>query len=230
MKTKSWEVELPASWENLQAVLSEPEKTLPFFPYFEGMEGMKVRFKVPRFIFNFGYEFELAVGFQGNRAVYTLTGKRGILTITFEMVNKRLRVTASWAGFGEALMGKPLENFAKGIAEAIREFCSAQTACPVIKFGGSGGEVEHITSETAPALIKRVFWEMEGSDFIITGRAEDGTILRAEVKEGKLRRLVIGEGGKVTEIEADVPVLELEGELFEGLPLEKKFKIEVEKL
>ena len=230
MKTKSWEVELPASWESLKVVLSEPEKTMPFFPYFEDMEGTRVNFKVPRFIFNFGYEFELAVGLQGKGAVYTLTGKRGILTIAFEMVDKRLRVTASWAGFGETLMGKPLENFAKGIAEAIKEFCSAQASCPVVRETPRGRIVEKITPELAPALIKRVFWELEGGNFTMTGRAEDGTILRAEVKEGKLRRLVVEEGGKVTTIEADVPVLELEGELFEGLPLDKKFRIEVEKL
>lgn len=230
MKTKSWEVKLPASWESLKIILSEPEKTMPFFPYFESIEGMKVKFKVPRFIFNFGYEFELAVGFQENKAVYTLTGNRGILTITFEMRGNNLKVTASWAGFGETLMGKPLENFAKGIAEAIREFCSAQMACPVVKETPTGRIAENITPELAPALIKRVFWELEGADFVMKGTAEDGTVLRVEIREGKLTRLVVEDGGNITDIEADVPVLELDKDLFEDLPLDKRFTIEIKKL
>lgn len=82
MRAKSYEVELPYGWETLQAVLSEPQKTLPFFPYFESFQDGKVRFKVPRFIFNFGYEFELDVGMDRNEAIYTFRGERGILTIT----------------------------------------------------------------------------------------------------------------------------------------------------
>ena len=229
MKSKSCEVKLPYGWETLQIILSEPEKTMPFFPYFESIEGTKVKFKVPRFIFNFGYEFELAVGFQENRAVYTLTGNRGILTITFEMKGNKLKVTASWAGFGEAFMGKPLENFAKGIAEAIKEFCSAQAACPVVKETPQRRIAENITSELAPALIKRVFWELEGADFTMMGTAEDGTVLKVEVREGKLTRLVVEENENTTTIEADIPVLELDKELFEGLPLDKKFTIEIKR-
>jgi hypothetical protein len=231
MKTKGWEIELPYPWESLQVVLSEPEKTLPFFPYFESISGTKVRFKVPRFIFNFGYEFDLTVGFQEGRAVYTFTGDRGILTITFDMEGKRLRVTASWAGFGEAFMGKPLENFARGIAEAIGDFCSAQASCPVAKISGNEGVVEHITPETAPALIKRVSWELEGRDFLLEGKAEDGTRLSTEVRGGKLVRLVVEDpSGRRSVIESDVPVLELDGEVFRGLPLEKRFEVKVREL
>ncbi|WP_457750511.1 hypothetical protein [Thermococcus sp.] len=230
MKTKSWEVELPAPWESLKIILSEPEKTMPFFPYFEGIEGTRVKFKVPRFIFNFGYEFDLSVGFQKNKAVYVLTGNRGTLTITFEMHGHALRVTASWAGFGETFMGKPLENFAKGIAEAIKEFCSAQAACPVVRETLTGKIAENITPEFAPALIKRVFWELEGADFSMKGVAEDGTTLKIEVRDGKLTNLTVQKGENETTIEADIPVLELDKELFEGLPLDKKFTIEIKKL
>jgi len=230
MKTKSWEVELPAAWESLKIILSEPEKTMPFFPYFESIEGTKVKFRVPRFIFNFGYEFELSVGFQKNKAVYVLTGNRGTLTITFEMHGHTLRVTASWAGFGETFMGKPLENFAKGIAEAIREFCSAQAACPVVRETPTGKLAENITPELAPALIKRVYWELEGADFSMEGVAEDGTTLKVEVRDGKLKNLTVQKGGMESTIEADVPVLELDKELFEGLPLDKRFTIEIKRL
>ncbi|NJE30912.1 hypothetical protein E3E38_07635 [Thermococcus sp. 18S1] len=230
MKTKSWEVEISHPWESLQVILSEPEKTLPFFPYFEDIQGDRVRFKVPRFIFNFGYEFKLTVGFQERRAVYTFTGDRGILTITFEVVDGRLRVSASWAGFGEALMGKPLDNFARGIAEAIRDFCNAQASCPVAKIQNGKGVVERITPETAPALIKRVSWELKGEDFILEGRAEDGTFLSAAVRGGKLTRLTVRDPeGKKSIIEADIPVLELGSDLFEGLPLNREFTIEVKR-
>ena len=231
MKTKSWEVPISHPWESLQVVLSEPEKTLPFFPYFESIEGDRVRFKVPRFIFNFGYEFRLTVGFQERKAVYTFTGDRGILTITFEMSGERLHVTASWAGFGEALMGKPLENFSRGIAEAIKDFCDAQASCPVARLTGSEGVVEQITPETAPALIKRISWELKGKDFVVEGTAEDGTSLSATVRDGKLVRLDGRDpSGKRSTIEADVPVLELGSDLFEGLPLEKEFKIRVREI
>lgn len=230
MKTKSWEVPISYPWESLQVILSEPEKTLPFFPYFEGIEGNRVRFKVPRFIFNFGYEFGFTIGFQGKKAVYTFTGDRGILTITFEVAEERLRVTASWAGFGEALMGKPLENFARGIAEAIRDFCDAQASCPILKLEEYGGTVEHVTPETAPALLKRISWELMGRDFVVEGTAEDGTTLSATVRDGRLVRLDVGEpSGKKSAIEADIPVLELGSDLFKGLPLGKDFKIVVRK-
>ncbi|NJE10014.1 hypothetical protein [Thermococcus sp. MAR1] len=231
MKIRSYEVELPHSWESLQVILSEPEKTLPFFPYFESLHGDTVRFKVPRFIFDFGYEFKLALGFRKNSAVYTFTGDKGVLTVIFEMQGKRLKVTASWSGFGELLMGKPLETFAKGIAEAIRDFCSAQVSCPVARIKGKEGVVENVTPETAPALIKRFSWELEGRDFLLEGRAEDGTRLSAEVRGGKLVRLVVeGPSGRRSVIESDVPVLELDGEVFRGLPLEKRFEIKVREL
>ncbi len=226
MKMKSWEVPISYPWESLQVVLSEPEKTLPFFPYFEGINGDRVRFKVPRFIFNFGYEFTLAVGFQGRKAVYTFTGERGILTVVFEVEDSKLRVTASWAGFGEAFMGKPLENFARGIAEAIKDFCEAQVKCSATALNGE--VVEYISPETASALIKRIAWELQGRDFELRGIAEDGTVLSAKIQEGKLVRLdVMDTQNRRSTIEADVPVLELESELFRGLPLGKEFRIKV---
>ncbi len=39
MKMKSFTVGLPYGWETLKLLLSEPEKTLPFFPYFESLTG-----------------------------------------------------------------------------------------------------------------------------------------------------------------------------------------------
>ncbi|NJE55131.1 hypothetical protein [Thermococcus sp. 21S9] len=228
MKSKSFEVELPYGWETLQVILSEPEKTLPFFPYFESFQNGRVRFKVPRFIFNFGYEFELDVGMGRDEAIYTFRGDKGILTVTFKMQGRKLKVTASWAGFGETFMGKPLENFAKGIAEAIKEFCSAAT-CPLVRFSGSEGEVEHITPETAPALVKRIALEL-GKDFILEGESEDGTYLSIKVVDGNLKELRVRQGMKESVIEADVPVVELGPELFEGLPLDRKFKIRARKI
>ncbi|WP_297506843.1 hypothetical protein [Thermococcus sp.] len=228
MKTKSWEVEVSADWETLRLILSDPKKTLPFFPYFEELRGERVRFKVPRFIFNFGYEFELDVGFGEREAIYTFRGERGILTVTFKMAGGKLRVTASWAGFGEAIMGKPLENFAKGIATAIGEFC-ASMKCPGVKIEGESGQVEHITPETAPAFLKRLAVEL-GTDFVVEGRAEDGTYLSARIEKGRLKSLKVKTDKGESVIEADLPVVELGSELFEGLPLNKKFTVKAEKL
>ncbi|ASI99719.1 hypothetical protein A3L02_09170 [Thermococcus celer Vu 13 = JCM 8558] len=231
MKIRSCEVELPHSWNSLQVIISEPEKTLPFFPYFESLEGETVRFRVPRFIFDFGYEFKLALGFRKNGAVYTFTGEKGVLTVTFEMAERRLRVTASWSGFGELLMGKPLQIFAEGIAEAIRDFCTARSTCPVLEFGDGAGVVHHVTPESAPALVKRIVWELKGEDFVIEGISENGIRLSATVRDGKLLKLTVREqNGKETVVEADVPVLEVGPELFEGLPLNEKFKITVRRI
>lgn len=66
------------SWESLQVILSEPKKT-SFFPY---------------------YEFQLAVGFDEKSTFYTFTGDKEILTMSFEMVGNKLRMTTSWSGFG----------------------------------------------------------------------------------------------------------------------------------
>ncbi len=228
MKTKSWEVEVSADWETLRIILSDPKKTLPFFPYFEELRGEGVHFKVPRFIFNFGYEFEFDVGFGEGEAIYTFRRERGILTVTFKMVEGKLRVTASWAGFGEAIMGKPLENFARGIATAIKEFC-ASMKCPGVKIEGESGEVEHITPETAPAFLKRLAVEL-GTDFVVEGRAGDGTYLSAEIRGGNLRHLTVKTGISESVIDINVPVVELDSEPFEGLPLGKKFKIWTKKL
>lgn len=125
-------------------------------------------------------------------------------------------------------MGKPLENFARGIAEAIREFCSSM-ACPVVKFNGSEGEVEHITPETAPALVKRIAMEF-GKDFLLEGEAKDGTYLAVKVQDGNLRELRVRQGMKESVIQADVPIVKLGPELFEGLPLNKKFRIRARKI
>ncbi|ASJ12194.1 hypothetical protein [Thermococcus thioreducens] len=231
MKIKSYEVELPHSWDSLQVVISEPEKTLPFFPYFESLHGDTVRFKVPRFIFDFGYEFKLALGFMKNGAVYTFTGEKGVLTVTFEMQGKGLKVTASWSGFGELLMGKPLEIFARGIAEAIRDFCSAQATCPVLELESEEGVVHHVSPESAPALIKRIVWELRGEDFVLEGISEKGVKLSATVRNGRLVRLTVRDPlNKETVVEADLPVLEVTPELFEGLPLDGAFKIKVRKI
>ncbi len=231
MKIKSCEVELPHSWESLQVILSEPKKTLPFFPYFESLHDDTVRFKVPRFIFDFGYEFKLALGFRKNGAVYTFTGEKGVLTVTFEMEGNRLKVTASWSGFGELLMGKPLENFARGIAEAIKDFCSAQATCPVLELESDEGVVHHVTPESAPALIKRIVWELRGEDFVLSGVSEKGVRLSVTVREGRLVRLTVRDPlNKETVVEADLPVLEIGPELFEGLPLDDTFKIKVRRI
>jgi len=226
MKSKSYEVDVSVDWEVLKTLLSEPRKTLPFFPYFESFKGNRVRFKVPRFIFNFGYEFDVTVS-TGDKVVYTFQGDKGILTVTFEKTPK-LKVTASWAGFGETFMGKPLENFARGIAEAIKEFCTSVT-CPAIRLSGSEGEVENITPETAPALVKRVAMEV-GKDFILEGEAEDGTYLSLTVRGGRLKELRVKKGTKESVLETDVPVTELESELFEGLPLEGRFRVRAKPL
>ncbi|WP_456366303.1 hypothetical protein [Thermococcus sp.] len=212
----------------LKIILSDPKKTLPFFPYFEELRGGGVRFKVPRFIFNFGYEFEFDVGFGDREAMYTFREERGILTVTFKMVGGKLRVTASWAGFGEALMGKPLENFAKGIATAIREFC-ASMKCPGVEIGGREGWVEYVTPETAPAFIKRFAVEL-GADFVVEGTAEDGTYLSAEIRDGNLKSLRVRRGSAESVIETDTPLIELGSEPFEDLPLDRKFKIKAKKL
>lgn len=228
MKMKSWEVDVSADWETLRIILSDPKKTLPFFPYFEELRGYRVRFKVPRFIFNFGYEFDFDVGFGDREAIYTFRGERGILTVAFKVAGEKLRVTASWAGFGEALMRKPLENFARGVATAINEFCSSMK-CPVVKFTGESGEVEHISPETAPAFIKKLAVEL-GTDFVVEGIAEDGTHLSAEVKDGNLKYLKVKTKTSESLIDTDVPVTNLQSEHFEGLPLGKKFRIRARKI
>ena len=144
------------------------------------------------------------------------------------MVRNKLRVTASWSGFGESLMGKPLQIFAEGIAEAIKEFCSSM-ACPTVRLSESRGEVEHVTPETAPAIVKRIAIEL-GRDFVIEGEGEDGTSLSVEVQDGSLRKLRVKQGTKESIIEANIPVVELGSELFEGLPLGKKFRIRAGKI
>ncbi|MBP1912390.1 STK_08120 family protein [Thermococcus stetteri] len=228
MKSRGWEVDINADWETLKTILSDPKKTLPFFPYFKEFRENKVRFEVPRFIFNFGYEFKLDIGFGNSEAIYTLSGERGILTVTFKVEHGRLRVTASWAGFGEALMGKPLEIFARGITEALQEFCSSFT-CPVVGMSSEEGEVIRITPESAPAFLKRLALEF-GTDFIVEGTAEDGTYLAAEVVEGRLVELHVRQGLKETVINTDISVVELDEDPFRDLPLNRNFKIKVKKL
>lgn len=229
MKSRSWEVEVNVDWDVLKTILSEPKKTLPFFPYFKEFDDQKVRFEVPRFIFNFGYEFELDVGFGNSEAIYTFRGERGILTVTFKVQNGRLKVTANWAGFGEALMGKPpLEIFAKGIAEAVKEFCLS-SLCPVVKVSSEEGEVIKINAESAPALLKRLSLEF-GTSFIVEGTADDGTYLAAKVVNGKLVELRLKQGTRESVISTDVSVVELDEGLFEDLPLDRNFKIKVRRL
>jgi hypothetical protein len=226
LKSRSWEVELNANWEALKTILSDPKKTLPFFPYFKEFRGNRVRFEVPRFVFNFGYEFDLDIGFGERAVIYTFTGERGILTVIFRFEGNRLKVTASWSGFAERIMGKPLGIFAKGIAEAVKEFCSSAT-CPVIRLEGEG-EVAMITPESAPAFLKRVVIE-HGLNVLVEGRAEVGTYLAAKIVGGKLTELRVKQGINESIVETDVSVLELDESLFYDLPLNMKFRVKVRK-
>lgn len=224
MKTKTCEVELPYGWDVVVGVISKPEKTLPFFPYFESLEGDTVRFKVSRFMAKIGYEFKLSVAVQENRAVYTFTGDRGILTVVFEMKGKRLRVTASWSGFAELIMGKPLQRFVEGIANAVKEFCSAET-CPLAPTGDEG----YLDFRTVCSLFKKTAMEM-GGDFEVECTSEDGTVLRGKVRDGNLVEVeVIEPSGRKTTIQAEIPVLEVDADMFRDLPLDKRFKIRVKK-
>jgi len=228
MREKVCKVELPHSWDSLKLIVSDPSRTLRFFPYFKDLRGDVVTFEVPRWVFKFGYEFKLKVTFKEDGAIYVFTGDRGVLTVEFTMVGNELEVRAQWSGFGEVLMGGPLERFTRGIAKAIKEFCSSQAACPVVT---SKKIAENITAETAPALIKMTLWETGGKDFIIRGMAEDGTVIEAKAKDGKLVELrVKGGDGRESILETDVSVLDLTAELFKDLPLDKKFSLEVKVL
>jgi len=132
-------------------------------------------------------------------------------------------VRLSWAG--------PLERFAKGIAEAIKDFCEAQVSCPVAEILEERGVVENISPKTAPALIKRIAWELNGVDFTMEGRAADGTLLSVRIQDEKLVELKVSDSkGKASTIEADVSILELDEALFHDLPLNKKFEIVVRRL
>ncbi len=226
MKEKSCKIELSHSWENLKLIISDPGRTLKFFPYFKDIRGDVVRFEVPRWLFKFGYEFRLSIAFKENGASYVFTGDKGILTVEFTMRGRELEVRAMWSGFGEMLMGGPLERFACGIAKAIKEFCDSQKACPIVT---PKNVVENITPETAPALIKMILWETGGRDFTLRGVADDGTVIEAKVKNRKLVELRVKEkNGKESVLEATVPVLELTPDLFQDLPLNKKFSLEIE--
>jgi hypothetical protein len=75
LKSRSWEVDINGDWDVLKTILSEPERILPLFPYFKELKEDRVRFEVPRFIFNFGYEFELGISFGNSEIVYTFRGR-----------------------------------------------------------------------------------------------------------------------------------------------------------
>ncbi|ACS33424.1 hypothetical protein [Thermococcus gammatolerans] len=224
MKTKTCEVDLPYNWDVVVRVISKPEKTLPFFPYFESIEGDTVRFNVPRFMAKIGYEFKLSVAVQENRAVYTFTGDRGILTVVFEMEGKHLKVIASWSGFAELIMGKPLQKFVNGIANAVKEFCSAEM-CPLTLTGDEG----YLDFKTVCSLFKKTAMEM-GGDFLVECTSEDGTVLKGRVHEGNLVEVeVIEPSGRKTTVRTEIPVLEVDEDLFKDLPLEKRFRIRVKR-
>ncbi|NPA47230.1 MAG: hypothetical protein GXO14_01125 [Thermococci archaeon] len=215
-------------WDNLKLIISDPGRTLKFFPYFKELRGNVVTFEVPRWVFRFGYDFKLRVSFKDDGAVYVFTGDRGVLTVEFTMTGSELEVRARWSGFGEVFMGGPLREFACGIAKAIKEFCSSQAVCPVIT---SDKTVENVTAETAPALIKMTLWETGGKDFVLRGTAEDGTVIEAKVVGGRLVELRIrGEDGRESILETDVSVLDLTPDIFKDLPLGKKFSLRVEPL
>lgn len=222
MKSKTFEVDLSYGWGSISWILSRPEKTLPFFPYFKELRGNKVRFEVPRFVFNFGYEFTLDYSIQENKAIYTFRGEKGILTITFEMDENKLKITASWSGFGEILMGKPLENFTRGIGTAIAEFCSA-AKCPI---QAREETVENLTPDLLVALIKRAVLEV-GRNFRLEGQSEEGSYFSIIVSDGVLRELKIKKESRESIVKAEVPVTSLDGDLFSDVPTNMRFRIKI---
>ncbi len=98
--------------------------------------------------------------------------------------------------------------------------------------GWGAGVVHHVTPrERTGARQENRLGAQGGEDFVIEGISENGIRLSATVRDGKLLKLTVREqNGKETVVEADVPVLEVGPELFEGLPLNEKFKITVRRI
>jgi len=69
-----------------------------------------------------------------------------------------------------------------------------------------------------------------GGDFLVECTSEDGTVLKGRVHEGNLVEVeVIEPSGRKTTVRTEIPVLEVDEDLFKDLPLEKRFRIRVKR-
>ncbi|ADT85160.1 hypothetical protein [Thermococcus barophilus] len=237
MKSKVAEREFPVHWQFLNEVLKNPQLVVRHFPYFDNTEvrdgKLYVKFKVPKFLFNFGFEFKLEAGFEENKCIYTFKGDKGILTITFECLDNKLRVEASWSGFGEFMMGKNLEIFANGIADSIKNFCQSQARvyekCEICKIGEKiKAHVKDLIPSTLPSLLMRLYLSSGSTNIEIEGKALDRKdTFRAYIKDGKLVHFTFSseEGAIALDMNIDLKELEKEREVFEDIPLSGEFEI-----
>ncbi|NJE07070.1 hypothetical protein E3E31_00685 [Thermococcus sp. M39] len=239
MKSKVAEREFTLPWDFLKEVLKNSQIVVRYFPYFDNIEErngeLYVRFKVPKFLFNFGFEFKLEAGFEENKCIYTFKGDKGILTITFECLDNKLRVEASWSGFGEFMMGKNLEIFANGIADSIKRFCQSQAEvyekCEICKAGEKiTAHIKELTPSTLPSLLMRLCLSSGSADIEIRGESVDKEeSFKAYVKDGKLTRFVFISKSKVIDFEMNVDLKDLEKErdVFRDVPISGAFKVTV---
>lgn len=237
LKSKVAEREFGLPNEFLRDMLENPEVVVRHFPYFDSLGRrngeLYVRFKVPKFLFNFGFEFKLEAGFEKDKCIYTFKGDKGILVVTFGCIENKLRVEASWSGFGEFMMGKNLEIFVNGIADSIKNFCQSQAEvydkCEICKTEGKiKAYVKELTPSTLPSILMKLYLSSGSTDIEIKGEALDKKeTFKAYVKDGKLVRFIFSSESRAIDLEVNIDLkgLEQEREVFSDIPLSGEFEI-----
>jgi hypothetical protein len=135
MKRKQTEIEINASKEAVEEVLSDPAQFITNWPYVVRVsrkKGLSAEIMLPRFVFKFRdtYSFEYHKDYTSH--IYEGNGNNGhlILTVTVKDMRKNVRamLELSYKGRGEFFLGKTLQDMVDGIAKTLRELAESVTS------------------------------------------------------------------------------------------------------
>lgn len=121
-------VSINASPDNVKKVLENPEEFILNWPYvvkIRKLKGIIARIRLPRFIFSFEDEYAFSISEDKNTYVYDGKGKQSKITIMILLESPKKATTNAtvevrYSGKREFLLGKTIEELARGIGETLR--------------------------------------------------------------------------------------------------------------
>jgi len=128
MKRKLYMVSVNTSPDKVRKILENAEEFILNWPYvvkIRKLKGIIAQIRLPRFIFSFEDEYTFSISRDKNAYIYEGKGKNSkiIVMILLESQKKattHVTVDVRYSGKREFILGKTIEELAKGIAETLK--------------------------------------------------------------------------------------------------------------
>ncbi|MBP1910921.1 hypothetical protein [Thermococcus stetteri] len=158
MKRKQTEIEINASKEAVEEVLSDPAQFITNWPYVVRVsrkKGLSAEIMLPRFVFKFRDTYSFEYHKDYNSHIYDGTGNKSMLVLVVTLNKTRRKVKAllelSYKGRGGLFLGKTLQDMVEGIARTLKELAESVTSAAKVP-------------EPTPSLRKELALKVDFSD------------------------------------------------------------------